>query len=309
MQNKARDLIFLDTQRYISLDSLRVFYWGIIIIPIMMAVIGVVGITNIGVNLRTLFPLVSIAVWSLCYWIFVLTIQSKKTKKTFELRFLVNGISGLLISSLIWIFFASFNLIADQPIVKIPFMLLLLGLYLVFSALYIALVVLGVHKGIFRRIKEKSQTKTFLAISAFFAALLPSAGVLGMYTSKMLRRYASVDTQNIAITVAFVLAVFLPALAHINFVQYYYCKKYQILCDENGNTTSPKLERSIKEKTIKAPKKEKTIKAKKADTQNAPKKKLPLAAKVIIGIVSVPILFFAVVFIVFFIKGMIKGLS
>ena len=96
MKNNVRDLIYLDTRRYMSLDNLRVFYWAIIIIPIIMVTWGIAAINTIGVNWRSLFPLISIGIWSLLYWIFVTTIQSKKTKKTFELRFLVNGISGML---------------------------------------------------------------------------------------------------------------------------------------------------------------------------------------------------------------------
>ena len=37
-------------------------------------------------------------------------------------------------------------------------------------------------------------------------------------------------------------------MARINQDQYYYCKKYEILCDEHGDTTSPYLERKIKKK-------------------------------------------------------------
>mgnify|MGYP000587419715 CR=1 FL=1 len=85
MREKVRDLIYLDTERYTSLDNLRVFYWGIIILPFFMVLIGIISIKMIGVCWMSLFPIVSIAVWSVLYWIFVLTIQSKKTKKTFEL--------------------------------------------------------------------------------------------------------------------------------------------------------------------------------------------------------------------------------
>ena len=81
MENKVRDFVYLDTNRYMSLDNLRVFYWGIIIIPFFMVVVGIVAIKLNGINWKSLFPLVSIAVWSLLYWIFVLTVQSKRTKK------------------------------------------------------------------------------------------------------------------------------------------------------------------------------------------------------------------------------------
>lgn len=304
MKDNVRDLIYLDTRRYMSLNNLRVFYWAIIIIPIIMLTLGIAAINTIGVNLRSLFPLISIGIWSLLYWLFVLIIQSLKVKKTFELRFLVNGISGFLISFLFWILHASLSLLDNNPIIGFDFSLWILFFYLLFSAFYIGLVVLGVHKGIFKKIKEKSQTPKALAISAFFSAILPSAGVMGMYTSKMLRVHASDAVQDIVGTVALVLVIFAPILAHINFVQYYYCKKYKILCDEYGDTTSPDLDRRIKEK------KEKN---KSSGTNGSStvitKKKLPLIVKIMVGIVAVPIAFFVVVFLVFFIKGFINGIS
>lgn len=304
IKDNARDLIYLDTRRYMSLDNLRVFYWAIIIIPIIMVTWGIAAIYTVGVNLRSLFPLISIGLWSLFYWLFVLIIQSPKVKKTFELRFLVNGISGLLISSLFWIIYASLSLLDNNPIIRFDFSLWILFLYLLFSVFYIVLVVLGVHKGIFKKIKEKSQTPKALAISAFFSAILPSAGVMGMYTSKMLRAHASDDVQDIVGTVALILVIFAPILAHINFVQYYYCKKYKILCDEHGDTTSPYLERKTKEKKTKN---------KPHDANGSAivitKKKLPLIFKILIGIVAVPIAFFVIVFLVFFIKGFINGIS
>ena len=304
IKDNARDLIYLDTRRYMSLDNLRVFYWAIIIIPIIMVTWGIAAINTVGVNLRSLFPLISIGIWSLFYWLFVLIIQSPKVKKTFELRFLVNGISGFLISFLFWILYASLSLLDNNPIIGFDFSLWILFLYLLFSVFYIVLVVLGVHKGIFKKIKEKSQTPKALAISAFFSAILPSTGVMGMYTSRMLRAHASDAVQDIIGTVALVLVIFAPILAHINFVQYYYCKKYEILCDEYGDTTSPKLDRKIKEKKVKN---------KSHDTNGSAtvitKKRSPLIVKILIGIVAVPIAFFVVVFLVFFIRGFINGIS
>lgn len=241
MKERVKDLIYLDSKRYISIRSLRTFYWAILIIPITMLIWGIVAIKTIGLNWKSLFPLISIVVWSLLYWTFVLTVQGKK-KKTFELRFLVNGISGLLISSLFWILCASLSLLEDVPTIGFGFLLWILLFYLLFSVLYIGLVILGVHKGVFKKIKEKSQTPKALAISAFFAAILPSTGAIGMYTSKILRAHASDAVQDIIGTTALVLVIFLPILAHINFVQYFYCKKYKISCDEYGNTTSPDLE-------------------------------------------------------------------
>ena len=307
MNEKVRDLIYLDSKRYISIQSLRVLYWAISIIPLIMITWGIVAINTIGINWRSLFPLISITVWSLLYWTLVLTVQRKKSKKTFELRFLVNGLSGLLISSLFWILYSSLSLLNNNPLISFDFLLWILLFYFLSSVLYIGLVVLGTHKGIYKKIKKKSQTPKALAISAFFAAILPTTGVMGMYTSRVLRAYASAAVQDFVGTIALVLVIFLPILGHINFVQYFYCKKYKIFCDENGNSTSPNLEHQRKRKGIKAKKEE----FNQADVSGSKtrNKKIPLVIKVLIAILGVPIVFFVIVFIVFFIKGFIQGIT
>lgn len=305
----ACDLIYLDTQRYTSLRNLKIIYWAIIIIPLSMAVLGIAAINTIGVNWKSLFPLVSIGSWSLLYWLLVFILQSRKVKKTFELRFLVNGISGLLVSSLFWIIYSSLSLFDNNPLIGFDFSLWILLFYLLFSILYIGLVVLGVHKGIFKKIKKKSQTPKALAISAFFSAILPSAGIMGMYTSKILRAHASDAIQDIIGTFALVLVIFLPILAHINFVQYFYCKKYKISCDEYGNTTSPNLEYHKKQKSKKVERKEEVLEQTNVSKGKPAKKNIPLLIKILIGILVVPIILIFIVFTVFFIKGFIQGIS
>ena len=308
MEENAKDLIYLDSKRYISIKSLRVLYWAISIIPFIMIVWGIVAINTIGLNWMSLFPLISIVVWSLLYWTFVLTVQGRKTK-TFELRFLVNGVSGLLISSLFWILHASLSLLENDPAIGFRFLLWVLLFYVLFSILYIALCVLGVHKGIFKKIKEKSQTPKFLAISAFFAAILPSTGVMGMYTSRILRAYTSDAVQDIVGNFALILIIFLPSLAHINFVQYFYCKKYKIYCDESGDTTSPDLEYHKKIKRNKAERKKVLLERPNVSNDKSSKKKIPLIVKILIGVFSIPVIFILIVFLVFFIKGFIQGIS
>ena len=309
MNEKVRDLIYLDSKRYISIQNLRVFYWAISIIPLIMITWGIVAINTIGLNWRSLFPLISIVVWSLLYWTFVLTIQGKKTKKTFELRFLVNGLSGLLISSLFWILYCSLSLLDNNSLVDFDFLLWILMFYLLSSILYIGLVVLGVHKGIFKEIKEKSQTPKALAISAFFASILPCTGIMGMYTSKVLRAHASAAIQDFIGIFALITIIFLPILAHINFVQYFYCKKYNISCDEYGNTTSPNLEYHKKKKRKRAELKEVVPEHPIISKGRSSKKNIPLLIKILIGIFVIPIIFIFIVFLVFFIKGFIQGIS
>jgi len=305
MREKALDLIYLNTKRYISIKSLQIFYWAIII-PLIIVVFGLAAINTIGVNWKSLFPLISIGTWSLLYWTFVLTIQSNRAKKTFELRFLVNGISGLLISSLFWILYASLSILDNNFFIGFDFSLWILFFYLLFSTFYIYFVVFCVHKGIFKRIKEKSQTPKALAILALFFAILPSTGVMGMYASKILRAHASEAIQEIVGAISLVLVIFLPILAHINFVQYFYCKKYKIFCDEYGNTSSPNLERKIKDKSQN---KNKDLNQTDISVSSPSKKKIPSVIKILLGIVCIPVVIITIIFIVFFIKGFMQGIT
>ena len=305
MKEKVYNFIYLNSNRYLSLHCLQTFYWAIIIFPLTMIAWGIAAIRFIGVNGKSLFPLVSAIVWSSVYWIFVLTVKSKITPKSFALRFLVNGISGILVSALFWCLYTSFILLDGNPIVGFDFAIGILIFYLLFSVLYMGIVVLGVQKGIFRKIRKKAQSPKAISLSAFFSALLPMAGVMGMYTSKILRAYTSITVQNIVGTVALVFVIFIPILAHVNFVQYFYCKKYKISCDEFGNTTSPKLEQPVK---AKKQSKEKDLNQP-GYTASSSKKKFPLAIKILIGSVCVLIVLLIVVSLIFFIKGFIQGIT
>lgn len=235
-----------------------------------------------------------------------------------------------------WIFVASFNLAATTPFLSFDFFLWILGFYLLFSLIYVIAIILCVHKGVFAWIKEKGKTKTALIISTVFGELIPVFAVLGMHSSRLMRAHASISTQYTVMTIITILMIFIPALAHINFVQYYYCKKYGINCDEHGNTTSPKLERGPSKSEIRKERKralreyemtaggyqgvltqptesgqleaEKSGAEAKAGEKQG-KKRMPLILKILIGIVSVPILAFVITFIVFFMKAMIQDLS
>lgn len=311
MEERVKDLIYLDSDRYISIHSLRVLYWTISIVPFMMIAWGIGAINTIGLNWMSLFPLISTAVWSLLYWTLVLTVQRKKTKKTFELRFLVNGFSGLLLSSLFWILYSSFSLLDSNPFWNFDFLLCILLFYLLSSILYIGLVILGVHKGIFKKIKEKSRTPKAkaLAITAFFTSALPVAGVLGMYASSVLRAHANAVAQDFVGIFALITMIFLPILAHINFVQYFYCKKYKVHCDEYGNTTSPMLECHKKEKRNKAKQEEAGFKQTNISKGKPSKKGVPLLIKILMGALCIPVILTFFVFLIFCIKEFIQGIS
>lgn len=303
MREKVKNLIYLDTQRYMSIDNLMAFYWGILIIPFFMIVMGVASIQVSGVSWKTLFPIVSTIVWSFIYWLFVLIIKSNHVKKTFTLRFIVNGISGLLLSSLFMIFFFSLVFSSDTPFLSVDFVFWVMVFYVIFSLVYMVLIILCVQKDFFAAIREKTQTKTFIIISAFFCGVMPGAGVSGMYISRVMRSYVEIDVQYTVMVVLSLVLIFIPALAHINFIQYYYCKKYGITCDENGNDTSPALEPKRNtcdehgDETSPALEPKRNVKP-----LSTPKKILKIILIVLMGIV----LSFVLLFLVFFVKAIIS---
>lgn len=281
--NNVRDFVYLDTKRYVSLSALkksRVLF----IITILMVMMGIVG--------KSAFPIVSGTLWSLLYWIFILVIQSDRVKKTFELRFLVNGILGLFLSSLFWTWYASMSIISEHTVsdkffVRFDFLMWILLYYLLFSVIYVAVVIFGIHKGNYGKIKKKMKSKTAVMIEAFSAALLPVSGLIGGAIERLIRKYASVNVKNVVDIIVVVLIIFLPAFMHIYFVQYYYCKKYGITCDENGDTTSPELERATKKH------------------KRVVMKKSPPAIRILRVIACV----FGLLLLIFFIIGLIVGPS
>ena len=99
------------------------------------------------------------------------------------------------------------------------------------------------------------------------------------------------------------------SLGHVNLLKYYYCKKYKIYCDEYGNTTSPDLEYHKKAKRNKVERKGVLLEQPNASNSKSKKKKIPLIVKILIGVLSIPIILIFIVFLVFFIKGFIQGIS
>ncbi len=232
MRKKAKRFVYLDSENYISYDLLKYFYWYVILIPFCMLIMGSYSITHNGFSLKSLFPILSIVIWTVAYWGMVLTIKSKFVKNTFELRFFVNGAMGILISSLMWIFTAAWNLLADTPFLDFRYFLWMIPAYLFISTIYILGIVVNIHNGIYSGFRIKN--KTIVTISM----MVP----LGVLASRFIQNETSLRVQHIVITICSILLIFVPILSYINFLKYYYCKKYKILCDENGNTTSPNLE-------------------------------------------------------------------
>lgn len=234
MQEKAKKLVHLNSDSYISYSFLKCFYWYILIIPFLILVIGIHLLNQNGISLKSLFPIVSIIIWSTAYWVMVLTIKSNFVKKTFALRFLINGTVGIFITSLMWLFFSSWNLMADKPFLKFSFFLWMVPAYLLASAIYILIIVMGVHNGKYPKIHIKRSAISITLTVSFMA-------FLGVLASRLLQNEASMSFQHIIMAISSIILIFVPSLSHVNYVQYYYCKRYNILCDENGDYESRNL--------------------------------------------------------------------
>lgn len=128
---------------------------------------------------------------------------------------------------------------------------------------------------------------------------------MGIYTSGVPRAHTGNAVQDFVGTSALITLIFLPIPAHINFVQYFYCKKYRITCDEYGDTTSPKPVYCRRQKSNKATQKDASPEHPNLSVRS-PERNLLRWIKIQVGILCVLVI---LVFLVFFINRFIKGIS
>lgn len=244
MREKVLKLIYFDSGNYISYSFLKRFYWYIFIIPFFTMIMGVHSLNQNGITFNSLFPIALILLWSITYWAMIWTIKSSFVKKVFAFRFLINGIVGIFISTLMWIFFSSWNLTADVPFLEFSFFLWMIPAYLLVSVIYVLHIVVGIHNGKYAKRIKKKQKNNAISISL----TISSMAFLGILVSRFLQNEASLGIQHIIMTICSIILIFIPSLSHVNLVKYYYCKKYNILCDESGDNESGDLCPKKKEK-------------------------------------------------------------
>lgn len=240
MEKNVNDFVYLDTSRYISLRILKNLYCASLFFSLIVLIYGIVG--------ESLALVIMILLWNVSYIIFICILYNKHVCKTFSLRFLVNGITCVFIDSILLILLCAFILVTKCVRLNLMWWWLLLWMICVFAYFYI--IVLGVRKGFFGQMKQKAQNKTWNKILRLAATLMTSMGILGMLVAKSMQRIVSENIQRYVLIVLLFLLILLVSLGFINFVQYYYCKKYSIQCDEYGNTSSTLLE-PIKRRSLK----------------------------------------------------------
>ena len=238
---KARDFVeFTNGRRKpFSVSALNGFYSISILFAVLMGFSVFVGLKKGGLLLESLFLAATISIWLFLYSLFKNKILLKITlnQSTFEYKFLAQGIFGLFISSLMWILFIGYDVIMKEIIYGFVISLLLLFMYLISSILYIGIINFFVHKGLYSKATKIIRSRIYLNVSAFLTAMSTPIVIFGLSLSRVFRRIASENTQNLVSVLALAFVLLCGILFHREFVAYYYCKKYKISCDENDNFT------------------------------------------------------------------------
>ena len=231
MREKARNLVYLDPERYLDINSAGILPWATMIIPFI--------IFFASVSLHYTAIAITVCVCFLSKLIFVRIIQSDRIKKSFRLRFLVNGMMSFYVYADLFLLALMFS-IATRAQVAIW----LLSSVIVFDIAYIVAIVFMVHRDKFKGYKKEKINIKFKKASMIAGIILPTMGSLGYFTSKLIDKTNAVPS-SIKLDIIFILLSFLLAalsLGFVNFVQYFYCVKYKINCDEKGKDSSPLLE-------------------------------------------------------------------
>lgn len=236
MRGRAEELVYLSTKTYASLEQ----------ITKLILVFAFTSLLSFGYCALTNHMFISVLViaFFLLYSIYVICLRSKHVVKTFRLRFLTNGIGVVSVTIFIPVTFLLCACIIETTLVKMLLPIVLL--YALYVVLYIALIIVGVHKNIFAKIRKFNKMPIVVTITSITSALLPLFVALGMLRGMYLREILSDNQQVFLMFIIGVALLFICAIGYINFVQYFYCVKYSIDCDEDGDTTSPKLMSSYK---------------------------------------------------------------
>ena len=214
-------------------------------------------------------------------------------KNNYALRFLSDGIVNMLLSSL---FLTSAYTIlcatdCDTDFVKYGTLIS----YVMFIILHVVLMLCHSKFDKYQHTNQSLETKR---TSLFIGSLIPISGTIGMIVARII--FGAFDFKNqvavYVVFVAFTIVSLLFSLGYVNFVKYYYCKKYRIICDENGDTMSSNLEPKKKDKK------------KKTRKQVLKGKEMNIFFKILLILIGISVSIFAILFIIEFIKVIIESI-
>lgn len=280
MEEKLRDFVHFNDDSYSSYGDIKTLFFCVCCF--MTLLVGTFAV----VAKRYLFLLGLLSVD--CAFLFHLISLKYFWKNTYSLRFVSNGIVDALLSCLFLICAYTVLSVANSgtTVLKCG----IFAVYTVGVSYPIWKVIRLAKSGKYSQVDQRFDKTKGLRFCGF---LIPVSGVLGIAIAEVIFGIFQVSQQLVAYVSSSICIIIsmLFSIGNVNFIKYYYCKKYNILCDENGNTTSPKLEPQAREKRPRRVRPPKTA-----------KKKIPLPLKILIGILAVPIAFFVVVFMVAVVK-------
>ena len=288
MKENAENLVYLSAKTYISLKQLKD-------LALCLVATTIFAIIYSSATSNWLWA-ITLSCLTLVYILFILIVQSNYVLKTFQLRFLVNGISAIFLSLLFSIIFFPIPLILNPKLSELllPFIVT----YLLFVVIYLGLIGFGVKRNVFKKIRKFNKRPTILGLSALFSGVLPFLVLLGRLRAKYILEEFTNESQTYEIFICGWILLFIVSLGFINFIQYYYCLKYSIDCDEEGNVISEKLlphKWCTRKTTPYSSKKNKGLLA-------LPSKKA--LSKIILVILAIPLAFFLLLLIIGFILNL-----
>lgn len=232
-QKLYRDFVYFDDKRYPSYEGLKCAgIWICFFLSLIMLTCGIVS--------RHVFLIVAVLLYDVLYMTFLHVIRNSNIKKVYSLRFLVNGISSVFVLMfLLLLGFIPMIVMNYDALAWVLIYILPCALFILLS--YIA-IWLCIKKGFFGK-AMKSQKLKF--VSAIATASIPFSGVTGLLIHRTMNSVFEISDKTMAYITFFVweLMILISILGIVlSFMKYYYCRKYSITCDEDGDTTSPRLE-------------------------------------------------------------------
>ena len=231
MRDKIKSFVYYGSENYISLSSLRTM------VPAAYLFLGFTGaVAGIAGNapILTIVFLSFIAI----YAIVVYTFQLWCPQPSFSCRFAMGAFSTLSLSIILqsWMFL----ILLIGKYIDVWDIVLVAALQIISSVAYFIITRKRINKGIF---KAKKSSKTNINI-----AIISGASFAGMRMGRMLRGMDSSLAATFAMIGFTCIAVLCSIIATMHIMKFGYCKKYDINCGKDYETTSPLLFVEKKEK-------------------------------------------------------------
>lgn len=231
IQEKIKSFVYYGSKNYISLASLRAMVPSAYLFLSFFALVA--GIAGDAIPAALAF-LAIVVLYSLIVYTFPLWCP----KPSFACRFAMSAFSTLSISIIFqaWIYTILFA--AKQ--IDIFDVCIVIALQILSATIYYCITKFKINKGKF--LSEKSY-KTNISIG-----VIAGAAYGGVRFGRMLHNLNSAMAGTLAMICFAVFAAVCAAIATGHILKYYFYKKYNIDCDENGDTTSPLLFAEKREK-------------------------------------------------------------